>query len=165
MDVVVSAIDAIPRHYWGTKMNTLAQLNTLRVAAGMKPLKAWKESKVKLEAAIAKLAQKLPEATDPTPAQRATVERMAKEVIAKTSGRAAATGDNMQQVPKAKPANTEGLISIATIADELDIDPKVARAKLRRAGNVTGSSDSRWMFTKEQAAAAKAILSGDKRKK
>lgn len=39
-----------------TTNEMLAQLNELRTAANMKPLKAWKESRAKLEAAIATLS-------------------------------------------------------------------------------------------------------------
>lgn len=128
-----------------TTKDLLANLNILRAANNLKPLKAWKESRAKLEAAIAKLPA-------PKPAEAPKTE-----------------------TKKAKPAgkHTEGLISIKQIAADLGMDAKVARAKLRRAftdaqgtgKDDAGQSDTRWMFTDEQVVRVKSILTGDKRKK
>lgn len=77
--------------------NTLATLNALRTRADMKPLKAWKESKAKLEAAIAKL----------TPA---TVKEQLKASVEMNGT----------------------TVTIAEIARELGLNPKVCRARCRR---------------------------------
>jgi hypothetical protein len=81
-------------------MTTLTTLNTLRTAAGMKPLKAWKESKAKLVAAIEKL----------TP---------------KTNGNE---------------------VTIAQLARELGINPRVARAKCRRRRAELNAQGKAWSF-------------------
>lgn len=141
-------------------MTTLAHLNNLRTSANMKPLKAWKESKVKLLAAIAKL-------------EKIAADDEGPGVPSPTNKSADAMPVKVKAANKPAGKHTEGLISVATIAKDLNMDPKVARAKLRRAfadaegtgRAAAGSSDSRWMFTKDQAAKAKAILEGDKRKK
>lgn len=124
-------------------MSTLTELNTLRVAKGMKPLKAWKESKAKLDAAITKLS-----GTDAAPAKKTATTKAVKPAKA------------------AKKTPVEG-VSVSTIAAELGIDPKVARAKLRRAfGDADGTgSNGRWVFTKAKIAEIKEILKGDARKK
>lgn len=85
--------------------NRLATLNALRTAAGKAPLKSWKESKAKLEAAIAAL----------TPAAKLS------EPETKVQKKAAASYAHADRPLKA-------------ICKELNLNPKVARAKLRKAG-------------------------------
>jgi hypothetical protein len=135
-----------------TPIYTLATLNTLRAKNGMPPLKAWKESKAKLEAAIGKLAAKAP-------------LKDQLEVSAKPKDKPAAK-DKPAKVtkPAAKKANVEG-VSVSTIAKELGIDPKVARAKLRRQDDVPCIEGSQWLFDKADVSKIKAILKGDARKK
>jgi len=131
---------------------TLATLNILRAKHDMKPLKAWKESKAKLEAACAKLA-KVASVTDLPPNKE--LAKPAKE----------ATKKPVKTKPAAK-AKVEG-VSVSTIAKDLGIDPKVARAKLRRSfGDADGTgSNGRWVFTDAKVKEIKAILMGDARKK
>ena len=125
---------------------TLATLNTLRVKNNMAPLKAWKESKAKLEAAIGKLTTKADpvakelKATSVAKAKPAKPTKVAKEKVAKE--------------PK------DNSLSISTIAEGLDIDPKVARAKMRRAFGK--KEEGKWPNT---VAEIKKVLSGDSRKK
>ena len=69
-------------------MNATAHLNALRAKAGMKPIKAWKESKAKLQAAIAKL--EAASHTKQTDAKLATAITNAKT---KTSAKAKAKSD------------------------------------------------------------------------
>lgn len=138
-------------------MSTLTELNTLRVAAGMKPLKAWKESKIKLDMAVSKLLNQNTQATvdaakDPPTDKSAA----AKKGASKTK---------VVKKPAAKKATTEG-VKVSTIAEELGIDPKVARAKLRRHfGDTPKSGGGQWVFTKDKVAEIKAVLKGDARKK
>lgn len=101
---------------------TLAYLNELRTMNNKQPLKAWKESKDKLANAIDKehaariaaqpenLKKEEAAAEASSAAKARTVKRLAKEVIERTTG-----------------------INVAAIAKELGINPKVARAKLRKA--------------------------------
>jgi len=95
-----------------TKMTTnelLTKYNLLASRAGKKPLKAWKDSKAKLQARI--------DALVPT--------------------------EQVPSKPAKKPvANGESTMSVADVARELGINPKVARAKLRRKG--IGATDGRY---------------------
>lgn len=134
---------------------TLATLNTLRAKNNLKPLKAWKESKAKLEAACAKLA-KVASVTDLPPNKELKVEASAGKKDAKKVVK--------KDAKPAKEKNVDG-VSISTIAAELDIDPKVARAKLRRQDEVPCIEGSQWLFDKKDVPAIKAILKGDARKK
>jgi hypothetical protein len=146
---------------------TLVTLNLLRTKAGMAPLKAWKESKAKLEVAIGKLL--LATKADPTAKElKATEVAKAAKKPAKEPKK---IKDGMAAVAKAKSAKEKKTpvdgVSISTIAAELDMDPKVARAKLRRAfgdADSTGSN-GRWVFTDAKIKEIKAILTGDARKK
>ena len=144
-------------------MSTLIELNALRTAAGMKPLKAWKESKVKLVAAIEKLGAK-PSNVEVTKVPTGMTAEKAAKAVAKPAPKAKPA--KATKPAAAKKSTGEG-ITISTIAAELGIDPKVARAKLRRAfadADGTGSN-GRWEFTKDKVAEVKAILTGDARKK
>lgn len=133
-------------------MSTLNELNALRTANSMKPLKSWKESKAKLDAAIKKLSA----SSSTTTQLKASVEAVASKPVAKKPAAKA----------EAKKPAKDGT-SISTIAAELGIDPKVARAKLRRAfGDADGTgSNGRWVFTQAKIAEIKKILQGDARKK
>ena len=129
-------------------MSTLTELNTLRVAAGMKPLKAWKESKAKLDAAVKKLAADGDVAEEINQLNDAAEKSAATKSSKKTSKTTSAK-------PAAKKATTEG-VKVSTIAEELGIDPKVARAKLRRHfGDTPKSGGGQWVFTKDKVAEKK----------
>lgn len=129
-----------------TPIYTLATLNTLRAKNNMPPLKAWKESKAKLEAAISKLAAKAP--------LKEQLEVSAKPV----------------KTPKDKPAKkatkstvtkkAKSEISISTIAEECNMDPKVARAKMRRKFGL--KEEGKWPTS---MAEIKKVLDTDARKK
>lgn len=80
----------------------IAELNAQRAAMGKQPLKAWKDSRAKLEAALGINAN-------------AIREFRANEIAA------------AQPTPVGEP------VKLKDIAAELGINPKVARAKLRRA--------------------------------
>lgn len=154
-------------------MSTLIELNALRVANNMKPLKGWKESNAKLTAAIAKLSKITPaqqalkasvEVTKVPAGMMAAKLAAAKEKEAKVAAKPAkvATPKKSDKQPVAKKPAIDGT-SISTIATKLGIDPKVARAKLRRA---FPENDGRWVFTNEaEVKKIEAILKGDARKK
>lgn len=145
-------------------MPTLIELNALRTAANMKPLKAWKESKDKLAAAIKKLSGKDSTATVTKVPTGMTAAKAAKAKEVKPA--------KAPKIAKEKVAKETKKIEgtpLSTIAEELGIDAKVARAKLRRAfadADGTGSKEGRWVFkTDKEVAEVKAILKGDARKK
>lgn len=131
-------------------MATLNELNALRTAVGMKPLKAWKESKVKLEAAIAKLQAN----TTTTQQLEAT-----KVIVDSLTDKAE---EIYQEVIKEK--KNVG-VSISEIAKSLGINDKVARAKLRRRDDVPCLPGKAWTFAHKDVAKVKEILKQDNRKK
>jgi hypothetical protein len=92
-----------------TTAERLATLNALRATHGKAPIKAWKESRAKLEAAI--------EALSPP--------------VRKEPARKVSTGQ-----------------TLADWCKENDFDPKVARAKLRRAG-IGKDKDGHYTMTAE----------------
>ena len=97
---------------------TLAYLNELRTMNDKKPLKAWKESKVKLAAAIDKEHEVRQEE------RLARLEAKSVKIV------------TARIVKEGKPQNvTEAgaKVNVAKIAKELGINSKVARAKLRKA--------------------------------
>lgn len=87
-------------------------------------------------------------------------ERQKKHIEEKRAKRAAEG--------KLKPAKEKdpNVVSAADIARELDMDPKIARAKLRRHGErirkVVPKWDGSWEFPKAAAAEIKKILKGEK---
>ena len=114
-----------------TTKERLAHLNSLRELAGLKPVNTWKESKDKLEAAIAKLEE---------PASATAPEKKTSKAKEK------------REAPEANPDT----FTLGDIARELGKNPKVLRAKFRR---LYPSHDGAWEFAnsrrKEITAAAK----------
>ena len=103
-----------------------AHLNKLRVANGFKPLKAWKESRAKLEYAIEY--------------QEEGVEHKQEETV----------------------ANENDTVTIAQVARELGLNPKVCRAKARRHAEklcVDYANDG-WVFIASRKAELVAFLQG-----
>lgn len=94
-----------------TTAERLATLNALRATKGKAPIKAWKESKAKLEAAIEALSPKQVKAPKaPVEVSKAKLSHVLKGAMA----------------PRAR--------DFAEWCRQNDVNPKVARAKLRRAG-------------------------------
>lgn len=110
----------------------LITLNTLREQNGQVPLKSWKSSRAKLEEAIAKLTPA------ETPAPKAKKAKKAK--VAKADA----------------PTKSSDDLSVADIARELGINPKVARAKLRR--HKMQSADGRWPTVRRNSKDYKKIV-------
>lgn len=99
----------------------LENLNTLRVANGKSPLKSWKESKAKLAAAYA-AERELNIKSKPSPeAVKATVKRMAAEVVKATA------------TPKGE-AEVKRTSDVVAYALKHGLNPKSLRNKLRKAG-------------------------------
>lgn len=143
----------------------LATYNLLATELGHKPLKSWKAAKAQLEHRIAELQTVIDkriadaEAGDPLVEQlRATVEAAddatsdeTKKRIELIKERAKSLTVDMPKKKSSKKAskktkekvNGAELVSVADIAREVGMNPKVARAKLRRRG--MGSEGGRWM--------------------
>lgn len=118
---------------------TLAYLNELRAMNGKAPLKSWKESKDKLAKAIDKenetrvagqnerLEEEARIARVSASAKNKPINILVKKTIEKNKAKIAkASQVSAKQEEAAK-------VNVAQIAKELGINPKVARAKLRKA--------------------------------
>jgi len=111
---------------------TLAYLNELRAMNGKAPLKAWKESKDKL-------AQAIDKEHETRVAKQTVTEQLLKEEVARAAQVPAKKVNKHGEVatPKAikavRVAADAAKVNVAAIAKELGINPKVARAKLRKA--------------------------------
>jgi hypothetical protein len=153
----------------GHPMTTLAKLNALRVTNKMNPLKSWKESKAKLEAAIVKLAAQSKLEASGVIADASAVEvkkipaGMTAAKLAAQAAKAAKPEPKSAKEPKEKPAKTpkdKSGPSISTIATELGIDPKVARSHMRRVYGL--QKEGKWP---NDVMEIKKVLSNDARKK
>jgi CRISPR/Cas system CSM-associated protein Csm3 (group 7 of RAMP superfamily) len=142
-------------------MTTLNELNTQRVANGKKPLKVWKASKTALLEAIKKetpmFSQEYMESK--------TIEEHKADDDALESKKPVNLNKTIAKTAIVKKASpVKGAVSITSIANELKIDPKVARAKLRR--HEAKRKGSTWSFSNAaDIEAIKKILGADKRKK
>lgn len=115
-----------------TTKELLDHLNKLREARGMKPLKAWKASKEKLHEAIASLEGAAPSyAEEVTESYTPDVDAPAEDL--------ANLDEKMRRVRAEMRAN-EPMITLAEIARELGMSPKVARAKMRRVFRSSGDT-------------------------
>lgn len=165
------------------------RLNTLRTALAMPPLKSWKESKAKLAAAIDTLQAKVaPKDTTmyftkpvticpPSPELRAldarrkaidaVVERRLAGVDVVTPPPAGSTTKlaDAAKVVKAKQATTNstgGDVRLADICREIGMDPKIARAKLRRTMTPPNITVGKYLYKPEGKPVIIAILRGGK---
>lgn len=131
-----------------TTAELLAKLNSLRANANKPPLKAWKESRAKLEAAVAAL----------TPAMPAEVITAAEEPAANVAA----------SVPKASKAVRPGnafTVTLANIARELNLQPKIARAKMRRIRLPEGVEVSKHTYAVDHKQTVIDMLKKDFRRK
>lgn len=124
-------------------MTTVAQLlntlNTLRAVKGMAPLKNWKDSRAKLEAAIVKL--------DPPVGGHSKDNAVVAKAIHQDG--------ELVEVVKTKPS-AKGKAEPASFADfcaKHGLNQKVARAKLRKAG--VGKTNGHYVIN---AAVTKALI-------
>lgn len=110
---------------------SLELLNTLRAANGKAPLKAWKDSKAKLEAAIAKESPKTLNVANELTDILKDVNKSLKD----RDNKKPAKKDDVPAPakPKKSVASKEGK-STAQILKDFGINPKVGRALLRRHG-------------------------------
>lgn len=170
----------------------LARLNALRADLGKPALKAWKESRAKLEGEIASYVKqaeakleadvkaKEAAADTKTPAdlkQHPLVKERELEgerIDNSPTGRKAPTKKQAKVNEKAKAAaeqrkakaDSKDMISLADLARELSINPKVARAKARRHSKVLASlkvaGAEGWEFPASAKAAVVKVLKGEK---
>jgi hypothetical protein len=138
-------------------MTNLNTLNTLLVAAGKKPLKVWKGSKAALEARIAMFAAEKPEhdaakLTDPLP----------------TGVLPPAVAELKKKIAKAKAKETTAIkeatmYTLADLARAANVNPKVARAKLRRhAKTEKWLKRDTWTFDATEKKKVEELLAGTK---
>ena len=116
---------------------TLAYLNELRAMNGKAPLKSWKESKDKLAKAIDKENETRVAGQNERLEEEARIARVSaknkpinilvKKTIEKNKAKIA-------KAPQVSAKQEEAAkVNVAAIAKEFGINPKVARAKLRKA--------------------------------
>jgi hypothetical protein len=103
-----------------TTADLLKRLNELRAATGQKPIKSWKESKAKLEVAVAALE------------------------------------------PSDAPADDGDTLTAAQIAKSIGLDPRIARAILRKS-DLPHARGKGWTFPAADKAAVVAILKAGKK--
>lgn len=148
----------------GPKMNTkemLIELNEHRAALNMKPLKAWKESRAKLEDAINMLANKLDDQADKQPAPAPAPVAVPQTPEQKKVNRKLRDGMAPKK-PAADAAPAGETVTIGQLCDKLSINPKVARAKLRRMNGKAELpapiSEGRWEWAANHTDALIALL-------
>lgn len=123
------------------------RLNQLRITNGKNPLKAWKESKQKCIDAI---ENEMAEAKTPEPEPKAKIPEpnLFPNFIIPDPVR-----DNDDSIPE------KDTFTISELAEQLGINPKVARAKLRRTTNVPPKVKKGWVFANDAKDALIKILS------
>lgn len=169
-----------------TKTNTqmLADLNALRVAKGLKPLKAWKESTVKLAECLAKMGGKiaqpdttttvasLAEAAGKSKSIAGDAVSLMKDVVAKAPKTVVEKPAKVEPkpAPKVAPASNnrkgirtlaDGEVHLTTIANSMKLAPKTARAVARQHKAAIAKlqvSGKKYVFGKTNVAAVRAIL-------
>lgn len=133
----------------------LKELNELRVELGKKPLSAWKSSRAKLVETIDQLDEEImnrdpSESSTMPPAKKQAAKKKAA-AKKKPAKKKKPTGKKRGPQPK-----NDGLLSVSDIARELGIDPKVARAKLRRHGQK--ATEGRWPRVKPNSKEHKSMI-------
>lgn len=131
-----------------TTQSLLQQLNVILETKGKKPLKSWKASVEKLKERIQK--ERLDVATGEADGNAPNPQQLPKETKPKKAPK-----KKPSTKPTAKKSSDD--ISVVDIAAQLGINPKVARAKLRRAG--LSSSKGRWKHMAKGSDLHKHVLS------
>ena len=135
----------------------LADLNVLRERNGLKPLKAWKESRAKLLEAIHGLQDPVNDKSTEEPAVTKCPPAAAKGAYKKErdAKRSAGVGTKSAKTSPAKTPTREGT-KASDIAREVGIDPKLLRQRLRRlatGGKLPFSHDGSWTLGDKSAIA------------
>lgn len=158
----------------------LAELNTLRAARNQAPLKSWKGSTAALDQTIIayktkKVEPAVAEGAYPNArvAEHATgikgKDEKKREAIRAANVPATSTKEKVMTTKKTpakttKPAakKTSDLVSLADIAREMKIEPKLARAKARRSTDISKlAQGDAWAFKPADVAKVKKLLKGD----
>lgn len=136
---------------------TFTKLNALRIAANLKPLKDWKESGAKLVQAIAKLENASPlaahfvrSAEREEEAQQADEKEAAEQRIMNAKAKKIARAIVVKPSKSVKDllqSTKAANMSVAEYCKQFDINPKIARAKLRKAG--VKQVEGHWVATRE----------------
>lgn len=177
-----------------TTQNDFRRLNALRSQLQMPPLKAWKESKAKLTAAIDTLQSKIapkdttqyfskdgepivPKVCPPAPELQAiekrrkaiddVVQRRLNGVDVVTPpapGATAKLGEaaKVKRAPQPVTAPTGDTIKLADICREIGMDPKIARAKLRRTMTPPNITVGKYVYKAEGKNLVITVLRGGK---
>lgn len=126
----------------------LNRYNELASQTGKRPLKVWKDKKDKLQARIDELEQlinkseRLPDDYPLVHVINAPFKDARKARIAERAKQMRKQSKKPKHNGKKVKVADDGRISVADVARDLGINPKVARAKLRRRG--MQSADGRW---------------------
>lgn len=189
--------------------NNFRRLNALRKQLGMTELKAWKESKAKLQAAIDVLQAKVaprdttesftvkntgpnkfsvelrdkngnvvtPKVCPPSPELQAIAKRKkaidevverrlngADVITPPAPGATAKLGDaaKIKRPTQATTKSTGDTIKLADICREIGMDPKIARAKLRRTMTPPNITVGKYLYKVEGKALVITVLRGGK---
>lgn len=122
----------------------LVELNALRTFVGLAPLKSWKESAKKLEQKIASTRKLADEKAAKTPQPKITqcppsayLQHLAKrrEQIEKVVEKRLAAENESAPLPRITTPKSQPVsipIRLAEIAREIGMDPRNARAKMRK---------------------------------
>lgn len=171
-------------------MSTLEQLNNLRARNNQPPLKAWKESKAKLAEAVIALSKKLspPDTTgyfskDGKPVvvkqlppsgelsmmakRREQIERIAEKRMngvdtTSLPPPASVSQPMREKLQVLKEKSTGDHVTLADIARKINMDPKIARARMRRATVPNNIVVGKHKFVRSAEQAIIAILRGKK---
>lgn len=174
--------------------NDFRRLNALRSQLQMPPLKAWKESKAKLQSTIDALQAKIapkdttqyfskdgapvkPTICPPAPELQAIEKRRKAidEVVQRRMsgvdvvtpppvGSTAKLGDaaKVKRTVQATTASTGDTIKLAEICKEIGMDPKIARAKLRRTMTPPNITVGKYIYKTEGKNLVITVLRGGK---
>jgi hypothetical protein len=144
-----------------TPKQMLADLNVLRVEKGDKPIKAWKSSTVKLAEALAKAGGKIEApAIAPTPSPEKVLLAEHAKAVRKTFAKAKVAKINGNHVRAVRTLG-DGEVHLTSIAQQLELTPKHARAIARKHKSDIAPlqvSGKKYVFVKANVARVKAIL-------
>lgn len=119
----------------------LEEHNDLAEKAGKMKLSVWKQSKEKLQGRIVELKKIVGEPEEKPKKVKSAAHKAADKLIEKEAKRVAEAKDQL---------------TIVDIAEECGVNPKVARAKLRRAGKK--SNEGRWSTVKRGSSEHKELV-------
>lgn len=140
-------------------MNLLATLNTLRAAAGKPPLKAWKESRAKLEKAITKAHGEVPigsKAVPDVPVEKVIASLDAANNMVRVSQ--AARADSWKDQPLKQSTSSITLKSIAISKTPTEGQKKIEAANKAQGKKKSTSERARYDWEAAEAKAKTGVL-------